>query len=135
MIRFDFSNFEGDNSKTKKILLKSEYTYPDITEITGDFQILINENVFFSEPHFPILEFLKAAASWIGCSDESEEMLYSSIETDENPLIAFTKKDRKWTIRSPWQKYECSDTFDKNDVICAVSCLKKDLMTRISCSK
>lgn len=121
MIRFDFSMLGSDSSKKlEKIILQNEYTYPDILKITGEFQIVINGNIFFSEPYFPVLEFLKDALAWINCSDKSKEMLYSSIETENNPLIVFLKKGDEWIIRSPWQKYECKVTFTRGEVSGAI---------------
>ena len=127
MIRFGFSVLDKDRSKLKEIICQNKYTYPSILEITGEFQILINGNVFFSEPYFPILEFLKDALVWIDCSDKSKEMSYSSMETENNPLIIFIKKDERWIVRSPWQKYECTVTFTRNDITNALLHLVKTL--------
>ena len=127
MIKFNFTMPSRDNSKMKRILYQNEYKYPDIIEISGDFQILLNGNVFFSEPYFPVLEFLNAALSWIDCSDESKEMSYSSIEAEINPLIVFTRKEGGWVIRSPWQKYESMITFTKSQIANAILHFKKTL--------
>lgn len=127
MIVFDFSMAEGDNSKLEKIISQKGYTYPDILKITGEFQILINERVFFSEPYFPILEFLKDALEWIDCSDKSQEMSYSSMETENNPLIVFSSQDEGWIIRSPWEKYECFVSFTRDELENAILDLVKEL--------
>lgn len=131
MIRFDFSML-GNNLKLEKIIRQDEYVYPDILEITGEFRILINENIFFSEQYFPILEFLKYALAWISCSDESKEMSYSSVETDDNPLIIFNKKEEGWIICSPWQKYECLLSFTKDELTRAIIHLLETLKSNIS---
>lgn len=65
--------------------------------IVGDFKIIINKELFFSEPYFPILEFMKVALSWVH-NDENTPMLYNSVETEENPLISFTKVTDSWNI-------------------------------------
>lgn len=127
MIVFNFSMAEGDNSKLEKIISQKGYTYPDILKITGEFQILINERVFFSEPYFPILEFLKDALEWIDCSDKSQEMSYSSMETENNPLIVFSSQDEGWIIRSPWEKYECFVSFTRDELENAILDLVKEL--------
>lgn len=127
MIIFDFTILDGDNSKLRKILSQNEYRYPDILKITGDFQILVNGNVFFLEPHFPILEFVKYALEWINCSDESKEMSYSSVETEDNPLLTFKKKDEGWLIHSPWQKYECLVSFTRDEITEAILSLLETL--------
>lgn len=127
MIIFDFSMLDGDNSKLEKIISQNEYTYPDILKITCEFQIIINGNIFFLEPYFPILEFLKDILAWIDCSDKSKEMSYSSMETENNPLIVFIKKDEGWIIRSPWQKYECFVNFTRDELENAILNLVKEL--------
>lgn len=130
MIIFDFTMLDGDTSKLVKIISQNEYAYPDILRITGEFRILINGNIFFSEPYFPILEFLKYALAWINCSDKSKAMLYSSAETDDNPLIIFDKNEEGWIIRSPWQKYECLVGFTRDEVIHAILHLLETLVSR-----
>ena len=127
MIVFDFTMLEGNNSTLRKILCQSEYTYPEILKTTGKFRILVDDNVFFSEPYFPILEFLKYALIWVNCSDESKEMLYSSAETEDNPLLVFLKKENGWIIRSPWQLFECDTKFTKEDLAKALYLLKKSI--------
>ena len=116
MIKFDFSMSESDNLKAEKIICQNNYMYPDVLEITGKFQIIINETIFFSEPYFPVLEFMKFALMWINCNDKSKKMIYSSIETENNPLIVFIEKDEKWIIHSPWQKCECPTVFDREEL-------------------
>lgn len=119
-IVFDFTVLDGDNSKVGKIISQNKYLYPDILESTGQFRILINDNTFFSEPYFPILEFLKYALEWINCPDETKEMSYSSMETEDNPLIIFKKKGEGWIVFSPWQKCECVVEFARNEVVYAI---------------
>lgn len=76
------------------------------------------------------MEFLKDALAWCDCSDESEDMIYSSVETEDNPLIAFIKKGDEWMIRSPWQAYECRNTFTKDEMTSAVLHLANALTTQ-----
>ncbi len=120
MIIFDFTMLDGDISMLQKILSQSEYTYPDILKITGEFRISINGNVFFLEPYFPVLEFLKYALVWIDCSDKSKEMSYSSMETEDNPLLLFKKEKEGWIVCSPWQKYKCLVSFSRDELTYAV---------------
>ena len=120
MIIFDFTMLDGDVSMLQEILSQREYAYPDILKITGEFRILINGNVSFFEPYFPVLEFLKYALVWINCSDKSKEMSYSSMETEDNPLLIFKGKKDGWIIRSPWQKYECLVTFTRDELTHAI---------------
>lgn len=132
MITFEFSMSEGDSSTLEKILSHNEYKYPDILTISGMFQIVINEQIFFSEPHFPVFEFIKDALAWTKCSDKHQKMAYSSMETETNPLIVFEKRESKWVISSPWQKYECTVGFTKEELTYAIFHLletltKKDL--------
>lgn len=127
MVRFDVLMPENERLKSRKLLHQNQFPYPDILQITGEFQIVINENLFFKEPYFPILEFLKDALSWVKCSDNLKEMAYSSLETEDNPLITFLKKDEDWIIYSPWQKFKCSVVFTKEELTNSILYLVKKL--------
>ena len=44
-------------------ILKCRNRYPDLLQICGDFQIIVDKQIFFSQPQFPILEFAAQCAS------------------------------------------------------------------------
>ena len=126
MIKFDcvINHF---NFQNQSVLKYNEY--PEMLLIVGDFKIIINKELFFSEPYFPILEFMKVALSWVH-NDENTPMLYNSVETEENPLISFAKVADSWNIFSPWQKYNCNLYFSKEELATAIIELKQNLILK-----
>lgn len=54
-------------------------------------------------------------------------MLYSSAETEDNPLLVFSKRENGWIIRSPWQFFECDTKFTKEDLAKALNILEKSI--------
>ena len=70
----------------KKIDYMSEQ-YPDMIDVTGDLTIEINNETFFMEPYFPVIEFIRTLEKW----DKINNMAYNCIETEDNPLISFIK--------------------------------------------
>lgn len=101
-----------------------------VLEYEGDLEITINSTTFFSEPHFIILEFLRDAHKWV--QGKTREMIYNSIETEDNPLIYFTEKDGNWYVQSPWQKYECDFAFTRNELEIAVLELERSVNDQIN---
>ena len=118
MIEF---NVISDQKAIKRIPQK----YPKLTEFEADFKIIVNGRVFFHEPNFPLLEFLHFVNEWV--SQGANSLEYSSIETEDNPLISFISEDDMWMIRSPWQLFECEIKFTKKEIINALDVLKKSI--------
>ena len=86
--------------------------------------IMINDNVFFNDPFFCILEFWKSLADW----DKTHTFNYNSIETDENPLIRFVLTPDGWFLRSPWSVFNADEYLLSTEDLCiALSALKKQL--------
>ena len=106
-----------DQGQVKKI----PSSYPKLAKYESEFMILIDGRVFFDEPNFPVLEFLKYAIKWKEHADFSFE--YCSIETEENPLIVFSPMNENWVISSPWQKFTCQTLFTTKELICAIDAL------------
>lgn len=102
-------------------------TYPALLEYESRLTILIDDKVFFDEPNFPVLEFLKYAIAWEKNSNLPFE--YSSIETEENPLISFVHENDMLRISSPWQKFHCRQFFHKEEVIDAITVLLADIVS------
>lgn len=101
--------------------------YPEVLSIVGDFKITINGKTFFEQPYFPVIEFLSIASSWVN-NDLDVPMLYHSVETEDNPLILFSKTTNGWNITSPWQEYSCDLYFSKEELTTAIINLKKNLI-------
>ena len=99
-------------------------TYHDLLKEEHDICILINQKVFFEQPLFPILEFLFSYLTWrkklnSKCHFFSKlpDFFYNSIETEDNPLLSFTKMDNGWQIDSPWKTFDCKEVFQLNDFV------------------
>ena len=114
MLRFTFS---PDGSLPKHAPAK----YPDVLESNGSFTITVDGRVFFTEPSFPIYEFLSQANEWMAAGRVPDSMEYASLETDENPLICFRRTpDDNFRLESPWAAFKCDSTFSFKEICKAV---------------
>ena len=120
MLRFKFVLTDGDVSEMRELIDNDVYLYPTILYYCGDFQIIVDEQVFFSDHFFPILEFLKDATKWMKNSEKTYDLSFSSIETIDNPVLSFHREGEKWSLYSPWQLFECSVLFDHDDISNAI---------------
>ena len=94
-----------------RLPLRAPTAYPALLRTNGAFAIRVDGRIFFSEPSFPVYEFLAQANGWLagGCA---EDMEYASVETQDNPLIAFRKcTDGGFRLESPWAEEECAARF------------------------
>lgn len=99
--------------------------YPELLKFEVDFNIIINDNIFFSEPNFPIFEFIYFVNKW-----EIQKHIpfeYISIETNDNPLISFIYKENGWVIKSPWQLFKCDIVFSNIEIINALNELQNQI--------
>lgn len=97
--------------------------YPDILDVVGDLTIEINKELFFKQPYFPVLEFIRTLEKW----DKESNMFYNCIETEDNPLISFIYCKRGWLIKSPWQLFESKELISKEELLAAIN----DLMLSV----
>ena len=93
-------------------------SYPALLEYEAKFRIVIDGQVFFEEPDFPIYEFLHFANDWK--EQDNRNFEYVSMETEDNPLISFICEGDLWTIHSPWQLFECTRQFAKEEIVRAL---------------
>ena len=77
--------------------------------------ILINNEVYFDDPYFPIYEFLYFINKWKHADDSS--FIYISIETVDNPLLCFNYNNGRYSIKSPWELFRCNNTYTKTDLL------------------
>lgn len=87
---------------------------------------MINNQVFFEEPNFPVLEFWYFTNSWR--EKECELFEHNSMETEDNPLISLLQHDCGWTIHSPWQQFECEVQFAKEELLRALDILQNEVI-------
>jgi hypothetical protein len=91
--------------------------YPDVLDVVGDLTIEINKEIFFKQPFFPVLEFVRTLEKW----DKKSNMFYNCIETDDNPLISFVKNKVGWVVKSPWQLFECKELISSEELLVAIN--------------
>ena len=117
MLRFTFS---PDGPLPKHAPAK----YPDVLETNGVLTITVDDRVFFTEPSFPVYEFLSQANEWMTAESIPDSMEYASLETDENPLICFRRTaDDTFCLESPWAAFKCDSTFSFDEIRKAVRAL------------
>ena len=122
-IRFISDYVNNSEITVSELIDKKSYELLDDCAL---FSICINDKEFFHESDFPVLEFLREVALW---ADKEGSMYYSSIETDDNPLISFIKNENGYTISSPWQKFECNDCFSKKELLSALNMIENKFDT------
>ncbi len=90
-----------------------------IIEIEGLFKITISENVFFEDRDFPLLELFLYLQNWylINKNGAFSDFYFKSIESDQEPLIAFYRIEGGWRIDSIWAKYCVKETLSLADVM------------------
>lgn len=121
-----------DLAEYKKNQRKIEYStneYPDLNDVCGDLTIEVNNKIFFKEPYFLALEFIRALEKWL--NNTNKIMIYNCIETEDNPLISFILNNKGWQIISPWQLFECNDIFSKEELLEAIGYLMKSVKEQL----
>lgn len=113
-------------------ILKCRNRYPDLLQICGDFQIIVDKQIFFSQPQFPILEFCGAVRKWEKSHLRMRNMYYSSVETDNNPLICFIRTNRMWKIQSPWELFNSKILFSRAEISASLNALYKNVNMQLS---
>lgn len=83
--------------------------YDKVLSVEADFKLFIDNKLFFKDEYFPILEFIRYADSWL--NSQAHEFEYNTIESEENPLLAFREYDGKFMIYSVWEKFHCDFGF------------------------
>jgi hypothetical protein len=96
IIRFDYGTLRcsvTDPREHWQLLLR----------IAAEFSISVDGRLFYREAEFPIVEFASQAARWLRAG--SGDFLYSSMESEEEPLIGFYEEDNdQFRLYSPHQE-------------------------------
>lgn len=96
MIEFVFANLKFDGS---------EPSYEDIHRFVGDFSILINGILLYSEYNFCLLEFAAYLNYWKNNHINNRDFQYESIESDLEKLVWFEHKgDALYLINTVYEK-------------------------------
>jgi hypothetical protein len=127
MIIIEFSLTNPDNVILKKSIREYGIKYPDILDVCGEFIIKIDEQIFFNEPQFPVVEFIVFLDKWTSSRSKTKDMLFYSIETEDNPLIQFRLEKDMFHIFSPWQLFSSHELFTKQELLEAINELMESL--------
>jgi hypothetical protein len=87
----------------------------DIMDDDRDFEIIVNGKLFYQDEYFPILEFCRYSCNWL--KKRNTDFAYNTVETEENPHLAFKRVENGYMIYSVWQKFECRDIFSFEEII------------------
>jgi len=108
----------------------------DVLEDCREFKILVDGEIFFSEPYYLILEMAQYSQEWLKKGKRKNDIfgiakyyerwlkkderknnfIYNTIDNDENPLLAFYEQEDGWKIESVWQEFECTKVFSTEEV-------------------
>ena len=106
-------SFEMENKlKISARRLKKMPLY-NLVQDDRDFKVIVDEEIFFHQT-ISILELAQYCQQWI--KEPTEDFIYNTIESDENPLIAFRKQTEGWRLESVWPECECSRIFTDEEV-------------------
>lgn len=102
----------------------SKMKYPDLLQYEAQFVILIDNQEYFSDNYFPILEFLREIKPWL--NNETEDFIFECTDTEDNPLISILKKDNMlYEITSKWELFNNNVLFSKDTITTEIfSCIK-----------
>ena len=107
--------FETDNKPKIPVAELEKMHIADVLHDERDFKIVVDGQTMLYIQHFPVWELAQYCLKWI--KKPKKDFIYNTIESEENPLIAFRKLKYGWKIESVWQKFECKRLFSDNDVI------------------
>ena len=85
----------------------------DLVQDDSDLEICFSGNIFFKNS-VAIHELAQCCQKWL--KRPKEDFVYNTIESEENPLLAFRKQKNGWRIESVWQIFECNKVFSAEDV-------------------
>lgn len=87
-----------------KTMLKKQPEGKILHDIYGDFQIFIDNALYFDEQEFLLLEFGILLKKWVARikTGEANCFIYNSIEHD-SPILEFRYLQESWEIFSEWR--------------------------------
>ena len=93
----------------------------DIMQDDREFKVFVDGKLFYHDEYFSPLEFCQYAIKWLArdkgwLKRKKIDFAYDTIETEENPHIAFRIIEGGWRLESVWQKFECQRIFTDEEV-------------------
>ncbi len=86
----------------------------DVMDDDRHFTIRVDRKVFFDDPYFPIREFTLCALRWLDRPQGRFE--YRTIDSEQNPLLAFLPRKKGFKMYSVWQKFPCKEIFSRQQI-------------------
>jgi hypothetical protein len=127
-MKFEFTNlhFEGE-IRTK---------WDTLLRIVGDFTLRIRDRAIYTEVDFCLVEFAVALANWLAiATDLGPDFIYTSLESDIEGLVRFTRIDRGvWQISAAHEDHEARDTFTTADLKSAALAYIRELRSQLPSS-
>lgn len=99
-IAFDFHL----NTNLDKSTLKKQPIGKTMHDVDGEFQIFIDDEAYFDEKEFLLLEFGILLKKWVTKinNGKTEDFIYNSIEHD-SPILEFRSTYGTWEVFSDWR--------------------------------
>ncbi|WYQ41572.1 hypothetical protein NST67_16615 [Bacillus sp. FSL W7-1321] len=104
-----------------------------ILDVSARFKIFINDDLYFDQAEFPILEFYTYLYNWKKAIDQSkraQEFHYYTLEFDEyedGAILSIIPFGDSVRLKSIWAEQELYHVFDLDYLIRAFLTLEKDL--------
>lgn len=104
-----------------------------ILDVSARFKIFINDDLYFDQEEFPILEFYKYLYNWkkaMNQSKRAQEFHYYTLEFDEyedGAILSIIPFGASARLKSIWAEQELYNVFDLDYLIRAFLTLEKDL--------
>lgn len=121
-VAFDYQFTSGESDIPKRLIKDPSVAY----RIEGDFQIKINDTLYFKE-NIALLEFYLYLRRWlldIEKNGGAREIHYYTLEYDEDePIISVIPFDRKARLTSIWALEQLYNIFDWNYLVEKLSAL------------
>jgi hypothetical protein len=74
-----------------------------LLNVVADFQLVVDQQVLWSESQFPVIEFALQLSAWLAESPELGSFSYDSLESDVPGLIRFDSSAAGWSVSSAHQ--------------------------------
>lgn len=105
----------------------------DVAFIDGLFEIYLEERLFFSDPYFPLLEFVVALSPWLFTSntDVKATFRFETMHCSEGPILEIIKEGKGWRLASIWQKFESRNIIEEDILFNAFSRFIKELNSEL----
>lgn len=100
MFKIEIIKYQNISSILENDILKIPYY--DLIKIEVAIKIYINNNLFFTDDYFPLLEFIYQFEHW-SINQPKNIFEFNSIEATENPILSFQIINENCIFNSVWK--------------------------------